>query len=80
MTILSTTAIGRLAERHVRLIGQPVPVDQLIDHLEREAGVDRERAAHGLGVAVVMGRLERTAFGDRDALDVVPLATTRSAA
>lgn len=61
-SMLSLTALARIAEREVRDWG-PLDVDQVIDHLTVAAGMDTERAEAGLRLAVIGRRLEL----DRDA-------------
>lgn len=56
MTILSLTAVARLAERRVREEGAPVPVAELLAWLGR-VDVDQERAAAAVRTAVAAGRL-----------------------
>ena len=60
-TILSLTALARIAERHVRQHG-PTDVDQVIDAVEL-AVLDRDRATAGVRLAIIGGRLVL----DRDA-------------
>jgi hypothetical protein len=56
MTVLSLTALSRLAERHVREAGGgPVPIEQLVTLLDC---IDEARARAGIRLAVIAGRLE----------------------
>ena len=57
MSVLSLTALSRLAERHVREVGEPVPVEQLVTLLDC---IDDARARAGIRLAVIAGRLEST--------------------
>lgn len=56
MTILSLPAIARLVERHVRDHG-PITATDLLAWL-KSIDVDQDRAAAGLRLAVIGGRLE----------------------
>ena len=57
MRVLSLTATSRLAERCIRLAGEPMLVSDLIARLE-SLDVDTERAQAGVRLAVTVGRLE----------------------
>jgi hypothetical protein len=59
VTVVSVVAVCRLAERHVRGVGEPVPVEQIVARLE-SYGIDRERGRAGCRLAVVVGRLTET--------------------
>jgi hypothetical protein len=54
---LSIVACGRLAERHCRKAGKPVPVEQLVSWLEG-LDVDVDRARASIRLACTIGRLE----------------------
>ena len=62
MTILSLPAIGRLAERHVRQHGQPIPRAALVKWL-RSIDVPDDRADAGVRLAITVGRLVDTPSG-----------------
>ncbi len=62
MSILSLPAIARLAERHVRQHGQPIPRGQLVKSLEM-LDVERTRADAGVRLATTVGRLVDTPNG-----------------
>ncbi len=68
MTILSLPAVGRLAERHLRQHGQPIPRAQLIKALEA-IDVPDDRAAAGIRLAITIGRLADTPAGIAIPLD-----------
>jgi hypothetical protein len=55
--ILSIVACGRLAERHCRKTGEPVPVEQLVHMLEAH-DVLTDRAEASIRLAVTIGRLD----------------------
>jgi hypothetical protein len=61
-TILSTVAVSRLAERHVRQHPEPVPAGVLIRELQA-LDIDGERARAALVLALDCGRLVTTAKG-----------------
>lgn len=61
MTILSLTAIARVAERHVRTRGPQTSEDLLA--LLATVAADPDRAQAGLRLAVIGGRLELDADG-----------------
>ncbi len=56
--VLSIVAVGRLAARHVRQVGQALPVDDVVQWLVDSSGVQDDRARAGVRLAVVVGRLE----------------------
>lgn len=62
MTILSLPAVGRVAERHLRQHGQPIPREQLVAWLD-SIDVAPERAKAGLRLAITCGRLVDTPNG-----------------
>jgi hypothetical protein len=66
MTLLSITAVSRLAERHVRTYG-PQPRADVIRWLERH-GIDEERAERGVEFALIRNRLKRATRDDGEAL------------
>lgn len=66
MTILSLTALARIAERHVRTRG-PIATNDLRD-LMTTVAADVDRAEAGIRLAVIGGRLEL----DRDATLRIP--------
>jgi hypothetical protein len=61
-TILSTRAVSRLAERHVRQGPEPVPAGELLRELQA-LDVDGERARAGIVLALDCGRLVTTFRG-----------------
>ncbi len=68
MSILSLPAIGRLAERHVRQHGQPIPRAALVKWLT-SIDVPDDRADAGLRLACTIGRLVDTPAGIAIPLD-----------
>ena len=78
MTILSLVAVARLAERHVRQAGQPVPVEHVVHWLVDSVGVEEDRARAGVRLAVVVCRLEGTT--DEDGRACLRLPVEREAA
>lgn len=71
MTILSVTAVARLAERHVNTYG-PTLEAELLHWLERH-GVDPERAEQAVSLSPVRGRLVRRTGDDGESLIRRPL-------
>jgi len=64
MSILSLPAIGRLAERHVRQHGQPIPRAALVKFLRSiDVDVPDDRADAGVRLAITVGRLAATPNG-----------------
>ena len=68
--ILSIVACGRLAERHCRKAGQPLPVEQLVRMLEAH-DVLTDRAQASIRLAVTVGRLD--AVTDREGRQCVQI-------
>ena len=62
MTILSTRAVSRLAERHVYSHADAIPIPELVKTLEA-LDVDHDRAHAGIKLAVDSGRLLVTPSG-----------------
>jgi hypothetical protein len=78
MTVLSVVAVGRLAERHVRQPGEPVPVEHVVRWLVDSLGVADDRAHAGARLAVTVGRLE--AIEDSNGRPCLCLPNERTAA
>jgi hypothetical protein len=55
-TLLSLTALARIAERYVREHG-PADAQDALDHVALAANLDRERAEAGIRLALVGRRL-----------------------
>ena len=63
MSLLSLTALSRLAERNVRTARRPVAPGDLIDMLGEQHAVHEQRAADAVRLAVDRGRLVPTPDG-----------------
>jgi len=70
-------ACGRLAERHCRKAGAPVPIEQLVAMLEAH-DVLTDRAQASIRLAVTIGRLE--AVTDSEGNTCVRVPTKRAVA
>jgi hypothetical protein len=76
VTVLSLTALCRLAERHVGEAGDSVEIEQLVTLLNC---IDDERARAGIRLATFVGRLERTTDDEGRACVRLPAARGEAA-
>jgi hypothetical protein len=76
VTVLSLTALSRLAERHVRQANNPMPISELIAALDC---IDEARARAGIRLAVIAGRLERATDDEQQPCIRVPDNRERAA-
>jgi hypothetical protein len=78
MSVLSLSAISRLAERHVRQAGgQPVPGHILCKALEDERGIPITQARAGIALGVLMKRLVHSPSGVTVPAPTIPLMPLR---
>jgi hypothetical protein len=78
VTILSLTAIARLAERRCRQADQPVPLTDLLAWLT-DLEVETGQAQAGVRLATIVGRLETVEDDERRPCLRIPNVTEAAA-
>jgi len=79
MTVLSLTAVSRLAERRVRQASRPVPVEAVVAWLVNAIGVQDDRARAGIRLATIVGRLQIVTDDEQHRCLAVPARTETAA-